>query len=231
MYLLLENPYHSLLHTNIIWQLTAFISELMLYSYLSSTFVHSGSLSRTVFWYLWVIICVWVSHINFIPIPILALSVPSSCIRSVSVIDVFFFKILGESAAIWHQGAVGLAHVDRTNYGQCHWDRGEAKEDLEWCWWGTFVGVNWKRMNTWTLGCSRNDTLLKKIVIVETTPPAYVWTSSKRIQNVHLVKKGKNLPKFCVSRFQGKEEKAAVRQLFQRVSNIKCPDASQCNNL
>ena len=50
MYLLLENPYHSLLHTNIIWQLTAFISELMLYSYLSSTFVQSESLSRAVFW-------------------------------------------------------------------------------------------------------------------------------------------------------------------------------------
>ena len=64
MYLLLENPYHSLLHTNIIWQLTAFISELMLYSYLSSTFVQSESLSRAVFWLIFMShnICLSQSH-------------------------------------------------------------------------------------------------------------------------------------------------------------------------
>ena len=62
-----------------------------------------------------------------------------------------------------------------------------------------------KTMNTWTLGCFRNDkSFKKKIAIVQTTPPR--------------VKNGKNRPKLL--RQQGKEKKVAVKQLFLTKSHF-----------
>ena len=72
-------------------------------------------------------------NVNFITVTILSLSVPSSCIGSVDVVDVALLQVFAAGAreVFVQKMAMMPAHVGETDQSEDHRDCCEAQEDVE----------------------------------------------------------------------------------------------------